>query len=138
VDSARALRRRRDSDPLANFRRYLEEIEVAVLNRDAMLITSLLRKRTATHLPREVREELLALSRMSRESLRAPVQFLRFQHRMAELAAGGERLLTAQTELRLDPPAFEGAIRRPTLDDRAAASQPKPGPSDDSGEDVET
>jgi hypothetical protein len=127
VDSTRPLRRRRDTDPLANFRRYLEEIEVAVVNRDAMGITSLLRKRTATHLPREVREELLALSRMPRESLRAPVQFLRFQHRMAELAAGGEKLLTAQTELRLDPPAFEGAIRRRSAADRAAASEPKSG-----------
>jgi hypothetical protein len=126
VDNPRIIRRRRDSDPLAHFRRYLEEIEDAVLARDAMRITSLLRKRTATHLPREVREELLAISRMSRESLRAPIQFLRFQHRMTQLAEGGEKLLTAQTELRLDSPAAAGTVRRRENDDhRAAASDPK-------------
>ncbi len=118
-----ATRRRRDADPFAAFLRYLGELDDAVVARDAMRITGLLRKRTATHLPRAVREELLALSRMSRESLRAPIQFLRFQHRMAHLAAAGEPLLTAQTELRLDPPASEGAIRRPD-DERRAAARP--------------
>jgi hypothetical protein len=126
MDSPRAIRRRRDSDPLAHFRRYLEELEDAVLARDAMRITSLLRKRTATHLPRDVREELLAISRMSRESLRAPIRFLRFQHRMAELAAGGEQLLTAQTEVRLDAPRPAGEVRRRADEDqRTAAAEPK-------------
>ena len=126
MDRSSATRRRRDADPLAHFRRYLEEIEDALLQRDAMGVTSLLRKRTATHLPREVRDELLAISRMSRNSLRAPVQFLRFQHRMAHLAAGGDRLLTAQTELQFDPPAPAGAIRRRALDvRRRVASDPK-------------
>lgn len=127
MDSRRAIRRRRDSDPLANLRRYLEELEDAVVARDAMRITALLRKRTATHLPREVREELLAISRMSRESLRAPIRFLRFQHRMMQLAAGGEALLTAQTELALDAPSPSGAVRRREPEEhRTAASHPKP------------
>ena len=126
MDSPRAVRRRRDSDPLAHFRRYLEEVEDAVLARDALRITALLRKRTATHLPREVREELLAISRMSRDSLRAPIKFLRFQHRMAQLAAGGEQLLTAQTELRLESRRPAGEVRRPDAEDqRTAAAKPK-------------
>jgi hypothetical protein len=126
------VRRRRDADPLTQFRLYLDEIEEAVLQRDALSITALLRKRTATHLPRSVREELLAISRMSRTALRAPIRFLRFQHRMAELAVGGERLLTAQTELLFDGPAPAGSIRRhATSDRRSAASDPKTEPPDD-------
>lgn len=126
-------RRRRDADPLTQFRRYLEEIEEAVLQRDALSITALLRKRTATHLPRSVREELLAISRMSRATLRAPVRFLRFQHRMAQLAVGGERLLTAQTELHFDAPVPAGTIRRRGPSDRrSAASDPKAEPPGDS------
>jgi hypothetical protein len=53
------------------------------------------------------------------------MQFLRFQHRMTELAEGGEPLPTAQTELRLEAPAQNGAIRRRALDERRpAASDP--------------
>ena len=116
---------RRSDDALARFLVYLRDIELALASREPMRVTALLRKRTATHLPREVREELLMLSRSSRESLRAPIQFLRFQHRMAELAEGGEPLPTAQTELRLEVPAQTGAIRRRALDERRpAASDP--------------
>jgi hypothetical protein len=129
VGETSAARRRRESDPLANFLRYLGEIEQALMRRDAMGVTALLRKRTATHLPREVREELLALSRMPRESLRAPIQFLRFQHRMTQLAAGGERLPTAQTELRLES-RNAGEIRRRDVDERQAAARGR----DDEGE----
>lgn len=114
----------RRADALTNFLRYLDGVAHAVLARDAMAITALLRKRTATHMPREVREELLMLSRASRDNLRAPVQFLRFQHRMTQLAIGGERLPTAQTELHLDPPAPAGVVRRPDGDRRTAAANP--------------
>jgi len=114
---------RRRTDPLANFLAYLDEIETAVLARQALRITALLRKRTATHLPREVREELLALSRAPRESLRAPVRFLRFQHRMTQLARAGEPLPTAQTELRLEPRPPVGVIRLRGEDRRPAAAE---------------
>lgn len=116
-DSARS---RRGSEALLKFLTYLGEIEDAIMRRDAMRVTALLRKRTATHMPREVREELLMLSRQPRESLRAPVQFLRFQHRMTQLAAGGERLPTAQTEL--DLVARRAAVVRRTHNDRRAAA----------------
>lgn len=122
----------RRADALTNFLRYLDGVAHAVMSRDAMAITSLLRKRTATHMPREVREELLMLSRAPRDNLRAPVRFLRFQHRMTQLAIGGERLPTAQTELHLDPPAPAGVIRRP-LDGnrRTAAANPAGDAHDD-------
>jgi hypothetical protein len=119
VDESRGGRRRRD-DPLTRFLAYMVEIENALLRRDAMSVTALLRKRTATHMPREVREELLMISRAPRESLRAPVQFLRFQHRMRQLAQGGERLPTAQTELSLEPKRGSGIVRR---DERVAAAR---------------
>lgn len=112
----------RRADALTNFLRYLEDVARAVLTRDALGITALLRKRTATHLPREVREELLMLSRVPRDSLRAPVQFFRFQYRMTQLAIGGERLPTAQTELQLDPLAPAGIVRRPLDADRRTAA----------------
>ena len=121
---------RRREDALTRFLAYLVEIEGALMRRDAMGVTALLRKRTATHMPREVREELLLISRAPRESLRAPVQFLRFQHRMSQLALGGERLPTAQTELSLEPKRASGAVRR---DERVAAARDK---STDSNDDV--
>jgi hypothetical protein len=114
--------RKGDGDPLSRFLAYLRDIELALASRDPMRVTALLRKRTATHLPREVREELLMLSRSSRDSLRAPMQFLRFQHRMTELADGGERLPTAQTELRLEAPPPRGSIRRRALEERRPAA----------------
>jgi len=119
VDETRAVRRRRD-DALTRFLAYLVEIEHALMRRDAMGVTALLRKRTATHMPREIREELLLISRAPRESLRAPVQFLRFQHRMQQLAQGGERLPTAQTELSLETKRAAGIVRR---DERVAAAR---------------
>ena len=119
----RGIPARRRTNPLSNFLAYLDEIEAAVLGRQALRITALLRKRTATHLPREVREELLALSRAPRESLRAPVRFLQFQHRMIQLERAGEPLPTAQTELHLDPLADAGVIRLRADERRPAAAQ---------------
>jgi hypothetical protein len=91
---------------------YLGELENAYLARNSLRVTALLRRRMAAHLPREVREELMVLSRAPRESFRAPVQFYRFEHRMAELSKGGERLAGAQMELRLDARAGGAARRR--------------------------
>ena len=67
MNDSRPVRRRRD-DALTRFLAYLVEIEQALMRRDAMAVTALLRKRTATHMPREIREELLLISRAPRES----------------------------------------------------------------------
>ncbi|HVX39945.1 MAG TPA: hypothetical protein VHB25_10260 [Gemmatimonadaceae bacterium] len=123
--------RRGRSRTLSGFLEYLGEIERAVMARDGMRITALLRKRTATHLPRAIREELLLVSRAPRESLRAPVQFLRFQHRMTQLSLAGEPLPTAQTELRLEP-STAGSIRRNADYDRRVAACETDEPSDGS------
>jgi len=121
----RNARNRRATNALRSFLAYLQEIEHALMQRDSLRVTALLRKRTATHLPREVREELLFLSRAPRENLRAPVRFLRFQHRMNQLAEGGEGLPTAQTELRLEPREVRqsaGTIRLRDADERRTAA----------------
>jgi hypothetical protein len=108
----RANLERRSTDALmAKLVVYLGELESAFLARNALRVTALLRRRMAANLPREVREELMVLSRSPRDSLRAPVQFYRFEHRMAQLAKGGERLAAAQMELRLDA-RVGGAARR--------------------------
>ncbi|HEY9225910.1 MAG TPA: hypothetical protein VIP11_04640, partial [Gemmatimonadaceae bacterium] len=128
--------RRRASEALAKFLRYLAELESALARREAMSITALLRKRTATHLPREVREELLMLSRAPRESLRAPIQFLRFQHRMTQLARSGEGLPTAQTELPFESRLDAGSIRRrPAASDPIAAPEANDDATDHSSDD---
>lgn len=135
MDRSGMARQRREANSLTTFLEYLEEIETAVVGRDSLRVTALLRKRTATHLPRAVREELLMLSRAPRESLRAPVQFLRFQYRMTQLAQTDARLPTAQTELQLEPPAPAGTIRRRAADSRRAAACD---PSDDSRREPES
>ncbi len=114
---------RRTANPLASLLTYLVEVEQAVANRNWTQLAGLLRKRTSSHLPCEVREELLMLSRAPRASLRAPMKFLRFQHRMSQLAIGNEPLPTAQTQLRLDSPVSGSRIRR--IDDavRGAAAR---------------
>jgi hypothetical protein len=133
-----SIRRRRDAERFANFLAYLHEVEEALMRRDAMRVTALLRKRTATHMPREVREELLLLSRATRDNLRAPIQFLRFQHRMTQLASGGECLPTAQTELHFESRPTNGAIRLRDPDDRRAAAHSKMKADPDDAEDAGT
>ncbi|HXT14090.1 MAG TPA: hypothetical protein VN706_00580 [Gemmatimonadaceae bacterium] len=122
AEPSAARRSRRAVTALRSLLTYLDEIERALMQRDAMRVTALLRKRTATHLPRDVREELLFLSRAPRDSLRAPVRFLRFQHRMTMLAHGGEGLPTAQTELSLEARASAGTIRLRDVEDRRTAA----------------
>jgi hypothetical protein len=105
---------------------YLSDVDNAVASRDALRITALLRKRIAMHVPREVRDELLAFSRQPRDSHRAPVQFLRFQHRMAQLAEGQEPMMTAQRELALGVVSVRssaGAARRRVDERRSAAAK---------------
>jgi hypothetical protein len=135
MSSRATVRRRRADDPLSTFLAYLGEIEQSLVNRNWGQLSGLLRKRRSSHLPREVREELVMLSRAPRESFRAPVQFLRFQHRMTQLAIAGEPLPTAQTELALDGGALLTARRAGDGPRRVAAGEVrfKNPPGDDEG-----
>lgn len=113
------LERRSADTTMERLSAYLDELEAALVARNSLRVTALLRRRVAAHIPREVREELMVLSRLPRNSHRAPIQFYRFEHRISELSRGGERLPTAQLELRLDARA-SGAVRRRT---RSAAAR---------------
>jgi hypothetical protein len=64
---------------------YLEELCTALLAHDAIAIHRLLAHPLARSLPRQVREEAIAISRASPSSLRAPIQALRFYHQTLQL-----------------------------------------------------
>jgi hypothetical protein len=64
---------------------YLEELCTALLAHDSVAIHRLLAHPLAHSLPRQVREEALAISRAHPTSLRAPIQTLRFFHQSLQL-----------------------------------------------------
>jgi hypothetical protein len=66
---------------------YLEELCAALLAHDAGAIHRLLAHPLARSLPRQVREEAIAISRAQPTSLRAPIQTLRFYHQTLQLRA---------------------------------------------------
>jgi hypothetical protein len=68
---------------------YLEELCTALLAHDAIAIHRLLAHPLARSLPRQVRDEAIAISRASPSSLRAPIQTLRFYHQTLQLGEGG-------------------------------------------------
>jgi hypothetical protein len=67
---------------------YLDEIVHAVDARARDQVPLLLDEPIATHLPREIREELAAFAAQSANSFRAPIRFLRYRYRILQLAAG--------------------------------------------------
>jgi hypothetical protein len=69
---------------------YLEELCSALLAHDAAAVHRLLGHPLARSLPRQVREEALAISRAHPSSLRAPIQVLRFYHQTLQLGEPGE------------------------------------------------
>jgi hypothetical protein len=79
---------------------YLDEIVDAVDARNRDAIAPLLADPLATHLPREVREEL-AMFATQRGGFRAPIRFLRFRFRMQQVAASEEPFDGPQLELAL-------------------------------------
>jgi hypothetical protein len=79
---------------------FLDEIVEAIDSRDRAAIAPLLEDPLATHLPREVREEL-ALFAAQRGGFRAPIRFLRFRFRMQQLAVAEEPFEGPQLELDL-------------------------------------
>ena len=67
---------------------HVEALFRAMERRDAMRVVWLLGDPLAVHLPREVIEEVVALSRSPRDSLRAPMHLLRYYHRTKQLLHG--------------------------------------------------
>src|SRR5438105_10147224 len=63
----------------------VDELAVALLRRERTRARTLLRGRLATRLPRSVREEALAILSSPADALRAPIEALRYAHRMREL-----------------------------------------------------
>ena len=80
---------------------YLDEIVYAVDARARERIPLLLDAPIATHLPREVREELTLFARQGANGFRAPIRFLRFRYRTLQLQADEERPLAPQLDLGL-------------------------------------
>jgi hypothetical protein len=64
---------------------YLEDLCSALLAHDAPAVYRLLAQPLARSLPRQVREEALAISRANPSSLRAPIQVLRYYHQTLQL-----------------------------------------------------
>lgn len=69
---------------------YLEDLCGALIAHDTDAIQRLLAHPLARSLPRQVREEAIAISRASAASLRAPIQTLRFYHQTLQLGAPGQ------------------------------------------------
>jgi hypothetical protein len=85
---------------LATLIAYLDEIVDAIDARNREAIAPLLGDPLATHLPRDVREEL-SMFAAQRGGFRAPIRFLRFRFRMQQLAISEEPFEGPQLELDL-------------------------------------
>jgi hypothetical protein len=69
----------------------VERLYDAVVSRDAALVHALIDSATATSIPRDVREEALAITALPSSSSRVPMALLRFHHRLTQLAGPEER-----------------------------------------------
>ena len=78
---------------------YVEALFRAMERRDAMRVTWLLGEPLAVHLPREVIEEVIALSRTPRDGLRAPMHLLRYYHRTKQLLHGAPAHVPDESQL---------------------------------------
>lgn len=94
-----------------------ERLYDAIASRDVDLVQALLDSGAASSLPRQVREEALAVVALPAASRRVPMALLRYHHRLTELARSdhdpGEafRALDAEVEIDVgDDFAAEGAI----------------------------
>jgi hypothetical protein len=77
---------------------YLEDLCGALIAHDTDAIQRLLAHPLARSLPRQVREEAIAISRASAASLRAPIQTLRFYHQTLQLGAPGQETPAGEGE----------------------------------------
>ncbi len=107
------IERRADSRALLDF---LEELHEAVICRDGAAVSDLLRRRLGRQVPRDVREEVLALALAPGMSMRAPVRLLRFYHVTEQLLLDPPVLCWRGPQLELDlrprPIPVRVALRR--------------------------
>lgn len=101
---------------------YLEELCTALLAHDALAIHRLLAHPLARSLPRQVREEAIAISRASPTSLRAPIHTLRFYHQTLQLGdddpgPGRSADEPADTDSDSHMDARQGDVTRPSGND---------------------
>jgi anti-sigma factor RsiW len=90
---------------------FLEEIYRATMRRDRDRLRALLKRPAATHLPREVRAEAMAIVAAPPASLRAPIRLLQFRQRVLQLGlprSGAD----AEGQLELDLKPRRAASRR--------------------------
>jgi hypothetical protein len=64
---------------------YVAELYDAVCRRDEEGVAFLIESARASWIPREVREEALAIARLPRESFRAPIRLLMYMRKLEEL-----------------------------------------------------
>lgn len=76
------------ADPLTELATYVADLAYALLERETVEIRRLLRSPMSVRLPLEVRAEAMQFSRLPESSVRAPIQTLRFSHRLHELQTG--------------------------------------------------
>ena len=110
---------------------FLDALHRAVIDRDRTEVHRLLRRKAALRLPREVREEALALSAEKPESLRAPMRLLRFwyMHLQVSKQPGDDDSAPEQLPLELDVKAARasGSARAVRPVKAAAARRATPG-----------
>ena len=78
---------------------YVNALARAVARRDRVRASWLLGDPLAVHLPREVIEEALVLSRSTTADLRAPIHLLRYWHRTVQLLRPAARGLPDESQL---------------------------------------
>jgi hypothetical protein len=78
---------------------YLEDLCGALIAHDTDAIQRLLAHPLARSLPRQVREEAIAISRATAASLRAPIQTLRFYHQTLQLGAPGQETQAGEPDV---------------------------------------
>jgi hypothetical protein len=105
---------------------YLEDLCGALIAHDADAIQRLLAHPLARSLPRQVREEAIAISRANAATLRAPIQTLRFYHQTLQLGAPGQDTQAS------GPTASEPTASEPAAGDSSDAD-PDRGPSHTQG-----
>lgn len=101
--------------PSDQFLVYLERLSQACLEHDANEIDTLLRLRLASHLPRQILDELEFFRRAKDRTHRAPLRILRHLHKMRHLAAAApdpRQLLFPLRDATRSLPQANGASRR--------------------------